>query len=66
MNDRRMTEAYALIAWREKYTYTGVMTFVVNQDGRVCQKNLGPETATAARAITATTPIPAGARSTVK
>lgn len=47
----RMTEGYALIAWPAKYDDTGVMTFIVNQDGIVYQKNLGPNTAAAARAI---------------
>jgi hypothetical protein len=51
-----MTEGYALIAWPEKYNDTGVMTFIVNQDRQVYQKNLGPETAAAARAITAYNP----------
>ena len=52
----RMTEGYALIAWPAKYDDTGVMTFIVNQDGIVYQKNLGPNTATAARAIDAYNP----------
>jgi Protein of unknown function (DUF2950) len=52
----RMTEGYALIAWPEKYDDTGVMTFIVNQDGQVYQKNLGPDTATAVRAINAYNP----------
>ena len=38
----RMTDGYALIAWPAKYNDTGVMTFIVNQDGVVYQKNLGP------------------------
>ena len=52
----RMTEGYALIAWPEKYNDTGVMTFIVNQDRQVYQKNLGPETSAAAHAITAYNP----------
>ena len=54
----RMTEGYALIAWPAKYDDTGVMTFIVNQDGIVYQKNLGPNTAAAARAINAYNPDP--------
>ena len=46
-----MTEGYALVAWPAKYDDTGVMTFIVNQDGVVYQKNLGPNTDAAARAI---------------
>jgi hypothetical protein len=47
----RMTEGFGLIAWPAKYDYTGVMTFIVNQDGVVFEKDLGPNTATAAAAI---------------
>ena len=51
-----MTEGYALVAWPAKYGDTGVMTFIVNQDGIVYQKNLGADTGAAARAITAYNP----------
>jgi hypothetical protein len=51
-----MTDGYALIAWPEKYGDTGVMTFIVNRDGIVHQKNLGAGTDAAARAITAYNP----------
>ncbi len=40
-----------MIAWPAKYDYTGVMTFIVNQDGVVYEKDLGPNTAAAAAAI---------------
>jgi len=52
----RMTEGFALIAWPAKYDDTGVMTFVVNQDGVVYEKDLGPNTAAAAAAITTFNP----------
>jgi hypothetical protein len=52
----RMTEGYALIAWPAKYLDTGVMTFIVNQDGIVYQKNLGANTDATARAISAYNP----------
>jgi hypothetical protein len=52
----RMTDGYALVAWPAKYDDTGVMTFIVNRDGIVYQKNFGPNTAAAARAITAYNP----------
>ena len=52
----RMTEGYALVAWPARYDDTGVMTFIVNQDGIVYQKNLGPNTDAAARAINAYNP----------
>jgi hypothetical protein len=47
----RMTEGFGLIAWPAKYDYTGVMTFIVNQDGVVFEKDLGPNTAAVAAAI---------------
>jgi len=52
----RMTDGYALVAWPAKYDDTGVMTFIVNQDGIVYQKNLGPNTDAAARAMKAYDP----------
>ncbi len=48
----RMTEGFGLVAWPASYGSSGIMTFVVNQDGVVYQKDLGPKTATAAAAIT--------------
>ena len=47
----RMTEGYALVAWPAKYDDTGVMTLIVNQDGIVYQKSLGPNTDAVARAM---------------
>jgi hypothetical protein len=56
LKNGRMTEGYALIAWPAKYDDTGVMTFIVSRDGVVYQKNLGPGTDAAARAIAAYNP----------
>jgi hypothetical protein len=39
-----MIGGFALIAWPAEYGASGVMTFIVNQQGRVYQKDLGPET----------------------
>ena len=50
--DGRMTGGFALVAWPAHYDATGVMAFIVNQDGVVHEKDLGPETATRALAIT--------------
>ena len=52
----RMTEGYALVAWPAVYGDTGVMTFIVNQDGVVFEKNLGADTGAAARALNAYNP----------
>lgn len=40
----RMTEGYALIAFPARYGDSGVMTFIVNQDGIIYEKNLGTDT----------------------
>ena len=45
----RMTNGFALIAWPASYGASGIMSFIVNQDGIVFQKDLGPDTAVAAR-----------------
>lgn len=46
-----MIGGFALVAWPAEYGDSGVMTFIINQQGRVYQKDLGPDTPTAARAI---------------
>jgi hypothetical protein len=46
----RMTNGFALIAWPAAYGVSGIMSFVVNQDGVVFQKDLGPQTAAIAAA----------------
>lgn len=47
----RMTDGFAMIAQPAKWGASGVMTFLVNQDGVVYQKNIGPETSRSAAAI---------------
>ena len=51
-----MIAGFALVAWPAEWGNTGVMTFVVNQQGKVYQKNLGPKTASVAQAMTAYDP----------
>ena len=48
--DGHMTGGFALIAFPAKYGDSGVMTFIIDQDGLVYEKDLGPETATIAAA----------------
>ncbi|MEJ8857288.1 DUF2950 domain-containing protein [Variovorax robiniae] len=48
----RMRGGFALIAWPVLYGDTGVMSFMVSHDGTVYEKNLGPGTDAAARAVT--------------
>lgn len=47
-----MIAGYALIAFPEKWGSSGIMTFIVNQQGRVYQRNFGPNTLKIANAIT--------------
>ena len=51
-----MIAGFALVAWPAEWGNTGVMTFIVNQRGKVYQKNLGPKTPSIANAITAYDP----------
>lgn len=51
-----MTGGFALIAWPAEYDVTGVMTFIVNSEGLVRQKDLGTGTEAAARAMSAYDP----------
>ena len=46
-----MSGGFALVAWPAQYDVTGVMTFVVNQDGIVREKDLGAGSDAAARAM---------------
>jgi hypothetical protein len=48
----RMLAGFALVAWPAEWGNTGVMTFIVNQQGRILQKNLGPKTLKIARSMT--------------
>ncbi len=53
-----MIAGYALIAYPAKWGNSGVMTFIVNQQGRVYEKNLGSDTATLAGAVSEYDPDP--------
>lgn len=53
---KRMIGGFAVVAYPAVYGSSGVMTFIVNHDGVVYQKNLGRETAKAATAITSFDP----------
>ena len=47
-----MIGGFALIATPAEYGVTGVQTFIVNHDGIVYQKDLGPDSVTLAKQIT--------------
>jgi hypothetical protein len=51
-----MIAGFALVAWPAEWGNTGMMTFIVNQQGKIYQKNLGAKTSSVANAITAYDP----------
>ena len=53
-----MIAGYAFVAYPDKWGSSGVMTFIVNQQGRVYEKNLGTNTAKVAAAMTEYNPDP--------
>jgi hypothetical protein len=53
-----MIGGFALVAWPVEYGETGIMTFIVNQQGRVYQKDLGAKTAKLAAAMKVYDPDP--------
>jgi hypothetical protein len=48
----QLARGFAFVAYPAEYRNSGVMTFIVNQDDVVYQKDLGPDTAAQAQAIT--------------
>ena len=51
-----MSGGFALVAWPAQYDVTGVMTFIVNQDGIVQERDLGAQTDGIARKLTVYNP----------
>jgi len=47
-----MIAGFGLVAWPAEWGNSGIMTFIVNQQGVIHQKNLGPKTSTVAQKIT--------------
>ena len=58
MADGKMVLGFALVAYPAKYGVSGVMTFIVNQEGVIFEKDLGDDTATEAAAIAIFDPDP--------
>ena len=52
----QMIGGFALVAFPAEYGNSGVMTFIVNQDGIIYEKDLGPSTAQIARQMTTFNP----------
>lgn len=51
MVDGKMIGGFALVAYPAQYGNSGIMTFIVNEDGVVYQKNLGKNTAKIAQTM---------------
>jgi hypothetical protein len=47
----RMINGFAFLAWPAEYRSSGVMTFMINQDPVLVQKDLGPKTSDIAESI---------------
>jgi len=48
----KMVGGFAMVAYPAQYGLSGIMTFIVNHDGVVYQKDLGPDTTAMAQSIT--------------
>jgi hypothetical protein len=51
ISEGALTKGFALVAYPEHWDQSGVMTFIVNQDGKVLQRNFGEETSQVAGAL---------------
>jgi hypothetical protein len=56
MVDGKLTGGFAFVAYPVDYRNSGVMTFIVSQDGRIYQKDFGPNTESIASKMTAYDP----------
>ena len=59
----KLSGGFALVAWPAQYDATGVMTFIVNQDGVVREKDLGTGTEAAVSSMKVYDPDPSWAAS---
>lgn len=56
MANGKMTGGFAIVAWPATYRDSGIMTFIVGEDGKIYQKDMGDKTSDTASAITAYNP----------
>ncbi|MEZ2347644.1 DUF2950 domain-containing protein [Terriglobus sp. RCC_193] len=56
--DGKMTNGFAFVAYPAEYGNSGVMTFIMNQDGVLLEKDLGTNTVQTVSAMTAFDPDP--------
>ena len=54
--DGKMTRGFAFLAYPAEYRASGVMTFMINQNGVLVEKDLGPDTEKLAEGITTYNP----------
>ncbi len=52
----KMTRGFAFVAYPAEYRSSGVMTLIIDQSGTIYEKDLGPDTAKLAQAMTAYDP----------
>jgi len=50
--DAKMVLGFALVAYPAKHGASGIITFIINQEGMIYEKDLGEDTATTAAAMT--------------
>ena len=58
MVNGKIANGFALVAWPAQYGNSGVMTFIIDQDGVLLEKDLGKTTAETAAAMTMFDPDP--------
>ena len=56
--DGAMTRGFGLVAWPAQYGVTGIMTFIVNHEGVLHEKDLGSGTSAAAAGMSSFNPDP--------
>ena len=54
----KLLSGFGLVAWPAQYGVTGILTFVVNQDGEIYQKDIAPPPGGGAIPITRYDPDP--------
>lgn len=56
LQNGQLTEGFAILAWPAEYRNSGIMTFVVGQDGTIRQRDLGETTTAVSQAMDAYDP----------
>ncbi len=54
----KLIGGFAIVAWPADYGNSGIMTFIMSHEGKVCQRDLGEDTEKAAKAMVAYDPGP--------